>query len=170
MKNKNLIWILIYTIFSISFKLYVFYSGYQNSTLGFLSHLISIFFILPFIALVIFQKRKLNNGKLSGKDCVKEGMYFTLISIIILGVFNYIFYEIELGKFITSSLTNVDYNTLLVEARKRDKNITLEKVIANQKEYVSSLTAFKDTTLKTFGHLLFGSFSSFICAITLKKA
>lgn len=169
MKNKVIVWAIIYSILSIAFKLYVFYSGNQNSRLGDLSHLLTLLLIFPFIAIAIFISRKNNGGLISGRDAVRQGMLFTFIVIIVLGVFNYIFYEVELGKFIAATYLNVDYNELLIEAKKHDKTATLEKVMANQKTYVASFTAFKDTTFKIFGYLLFGGFSSFVGAVILKK-
>lgn len=169
MKNKVFLWVLIYSVLSIGFKLYVFYSGQQSTRLGDLSHLITLLFILPFIAIAIYQKRKANNGLIAGREAVREGMQFTFLSIVILGLFNYVFYEMEMGKYIISTVSNVDYNELLIQAKRHDKNITMEKVMENQKAYIASFTAFRDTTFKIFGYLLFGAFSSFVGAVALKK-
>lgn len=169
MKNKVIVWVLVYSAVSIAFKLYVFYSGNQGTKLGDLSHLITLLFILPFIGLAVYQKRKANNGLIAGREAVREGMHFTLLSIVILGLFNYVFYELEMGKYIVSTISNVDYNELLIQAKRHDKNITMEKVVENQKAYIASFTAFRDTTFKIFGYLLFGAFSSFVCGVTFKK-
>ena len=169
MKKQIFILVLLYSALSIAFKLYVFYSGNQLTRLGDLSHLITLLFILPFVFFAVYQKRKNNDGIISGRDAAREGMLFTMLSAIILCTFNYVFYEIELGKFIIERASDVDYNVLLEEAKRHNKNITMEKVMADQKAYIASFTAFRDTTFKMFGYVFFGMFSSFMGAVFLKR-
>lgn len=169
MRKQIIILVALYTTLTIAFKLYIFYSGNQTTRLGDLSHLISLLFILPFAFYAIIQKRKENGGTISGKDAAREGMMFSLISAVILCVFNYIFFEAALGQFIIERVSNVNYDELLEEAKRHNKNITMEKVMADQKAYVESFTAFRDTTFKMFGYIFFGMFSSFVGAVVFKR-
>lgn len=168
-KTKPVAFALIYSLLVIVFKLYVFYSGLQMTKLGMYSHILSLLVMLPFIFLLIFLLRKEKGGDLSGKDAVKYALIFVSISAIVLSVFNYIFFQQELGTYIANYIQTQGPKSILEEAAKKGQKISTADVDKMIKGGIEELSAFKDTTSKLFSIIVFGIFSSFVSSIFIKR-
>ena len=169
LKQKPFFFALTYSVIVIAFKLFVFYSGLQMTKIGIYSHILSLLLMTPFILLLVFLERKERGGEISGKSILREGLAFVSVSVIILSVFNYIFFQNELGAYISNYIQTAGPKSILEQAKKVGKTITPAEINKMITDEIVSLSAFKDTTSKLFSILVYGLFSSFIASIFLKR-
>jgi hypothetical protein len=169
-KKKPVAFALIYTVLVIAFKLFVFSSGMQMTKLGMYSHILSLLLMTPFILLMVFLIRKERGGGIEGKVALIEGLTFVLVSSILLSIFNYVFFQQELGSYIVNYIQTQGPKSIIEEAAKKGKTITQAEVDKMIKDGVADLSAFKDTTSKLFSMLMFGIFSSFVVSVFLKRS
>src|SRR6202012_3186370 len=97
LKQKPFLFALVYSVLVIAFKLFVFNSGLQMTKLGMYSHILSLLLMTPFILILVFLERRNMGGQIGGKAALQQGLIFTSVSIVILSVFNFIFFQQELG-------------------------------------------------------------------------
>jgi hypothetical protein len=171
MKNKPLLFTLIYAPLVIIFKLWLFYSDRQMSGLGMYSHLLSLLVLTPFCFFLVKKIRDEDfNGIISGRNALKESLKFVLFSGLILSVFNYIFFEAEMGRYMANYILDVGPGKMKEEALKAKKVITDAEIKTQLTQVVANLSAFRDTTFKLLSIMAFGVFSSFISSVFLKRS
>ena len=168
-KKKSVAFALVYSILVIAFKLFVFNSGMQMTKLGMYSHILSLLLMTPFILLLVFIVRKERGGEIDSKGALMQGLTFVLVSAIFLSIFNYVFFQQELGAYIADYIQANAPKSLLAEAAKNSKTLSPAEIDKMVKGGIDDLSAFKDTTSKLFGMLIMGIFSSFITSIFLKN-
>ena len=169
LKQKPFLFALVYCVFVIVFKLFVFYSGLQMTKVGMYSHILSLLLMTPFILLLVFIVRKERGGEIAGKMALREGLIFMAVAAVILSVFNYIFFQQELGSYIINYIQTKGPASILEEAKKNGKTVSPVEIDKMIKGGIEDLSAFKDTTSKLFSILVYGIFSSFIASIFLKR-
>ena len=84
LKQKPFLFALVYCVFVIVFKLFVFYSGLQMTKVGMYSHILSLLLMTPFILLLVFIVRKERGGEIAGKMALREGLIFMAVAAVIL--------------------------------------------------------------------------------------
>jgi hypothetical protein len=168
-KTKPVVFALIYSLLVIAFKLYVFHAGLQMTKLGMYSHILSLLVILPFVFVLIFLLRKELGGEIPGKVAVKHSLLFVSVAAVILSVFNYIFFQQELGAYIANYIQTQGPKSILEEAAKKGQKVSPAEVDKMIKGGIEDLSAFKDTTSKLFSLFIFGVFSAFVSSIFLKR-
>ena len=169
LRQKPVLFALLYCILVISFKLFVFYSNLQMTKLGMYSHILSLLLMTPVIFLLVFLKRREVAGTMSGKMALREGLIFMAVSAVILSVFNYIFFERELGNYIITYIQTKGPESILEQSKKTGKAITPAEVRKVINDEIANLSGFRDTTSKLFSIIVFGIFSSFVASIFLKQ-
>ncbi|MEO8760195.1 MAG: DUF4199 family protein [Bacteroidia bacterium] len=169
LKQKSFLFAIVYSVLVIAFKLFIFNSGLQMTKLGMYSHILSLLLITPFILTLVFLERRSRGGQIGGKVALIVGLSFTVVSILILSVFNYIFFSQELGAYIAEYIRANAPKSILEEAAKKGKTLTTAQIDSMVQGGVDDLSAFKDTTSKLFGMLVMGIFSSFVASIFFKK-
>ena len=169
LKQKTFLFAIIYSVLVIAFKLFVFNSGMQMTKLGMYSHILSLLLMTPFILLLVFLERRNRAGQISGKAALQQGLIFASVAIIILSVFNYIFFQQELGAYIADYIQANAPKSLLAEAAKSGKTLSTVQIDKMVRGGIDDLSAFKDTTSKLFGMLIMGIFSSFIASVFFKN-
>jgi hypothetical protein len=152
----------------IAFKLFIFNSGMQMTKLGMYSHILSLLLMTPFIFLLVFLERRNRGGQIEGKAALQQGLIFASVAIVILSVFNFIFFQQELGACIADYIRANAPKSLMAEAAKKGKTLTPAEIDSMVKGGIEDLSAFKDTTSKLFSMLIMGIFSSFVASIFLK--
>ncbi len=168
LKHRPFFFALTYSVLVIAFKLFIFYDGMQMTKIGMYSHIISLLVMTPFILLLVYLEKRAQGGQISGKLALQEGLIFMSVSILILSIFNYIFYEKELGAYIAEYIRVNAPKSILEEAAKKGKKITPAEIDIMVKGGIEDLSAFKDTTSKLFSMLVYGIFSSFVASIFFK--
>src|SRR5688572_13891807 len=114
--NKRPIYIgIIYSILVIIYKLIILLGGYQLTKFGFYySHIISVFFILPFMMLAIKMVRdKDMGGIISGRDALKAALGVFGIAVIILSVYTYFEFEWKMREISIQYYNGSDYHEFL---------------------------------------------------------
>lgn len=166
MNKKALLIAIIYSVLVIIFKLYIWQGGYTFSNFGFkYSHIVSVFFILPFLIIAIkWVRDKENNRVISGRDAMRIAATVVGVSAIILTVYNYIEFKYSLDSFADYYRSDTYMSYLLKDPKA--KQIGYQKIIDFQ---ISELSPFKAATGKLFPFVLVSLSASFICAVFMKK-
>jgi uncharacterized membrane protein YhaH (DUF805 family) len=167
-KKKFLLFVLVFSLIAILFKLWIFYSGQQLTGFGALSHILVLALLLPACFLFVKLLRD-EQGAIGGQYAFKQCMKFVLISAVVLSVFNFFFYEFILKDYIIEFFREKGPALIKESAEKAHKKVTDKEIqdqIAMQIQYS---TAYRDTTGKLFSFVLFGAFSAFISAMFLKR-
>ena len=167
MNKKAIYFGIAYSIAVIIYKLIILLGGYQLTRFGFyFSHIVSVFFIIPFIALAIKQSRdKDGGGMISGRQAFSAGMTVAAIGIIIVSIYTYIEFEWKL-KDISVQYYN---SNMYLEFLKRNPQVKPEMYPKIISDNIASLSAFKAVTAKLMSFLIISGSCSFICSVFMKK-
>lgn len=170
MKNKALLASIIFCAITIAFKLGVYFSGNQLSTIGKYSHFLSLFLFVPFcFAFLIWYRDFELGGFISGKDALRAALKFVGYSLLILSVFNFFFFEYALKEVLVNMIKAMPAEELIANLAKGGKNISIEEANKLKETDINGINAFKDTTVKLFGMILFGALASFSASVFLKR-
>lgn len=169
LKTKPVAFALIYSLLVIAFKLFVFHAGLQMTKLGTYSHILSLLAMTPFVFVLVFLLRKERGGEVSGKVALKHALIFVSMSAVILSVFNYVFFERELSTYIVQYIQTEVPKSIQEQAQKTGKPVSAAAMDKMINENIQNLSAFKDTTSKLFGIIIYGIFSSFVVSIFLRR-
>lgn len=166
--NKRVITLaLIYSVLVIIYKLIILLGGYQLTRFGFYySHVISVFFIFPFIFLAIKQIRdNENGGVIGGREAIKVGLSVSALSLVVISLYSYIEFEWKLRD-----LSVQYYNSnMYLEFLKGIPNVKPEDYPKIISDNILGLSAFRAVTAKLFSFLLITASFSFIIAVFMKK-
>lgn len=166
MNNRALIIALVYSALVIIYKTSIWMSGDMFNDFSFkYSHILSVLAILPFLIIVIKQVRdKENGGVIGGREAMRMALTVVGISAIILSIYNYIEFKMNMDAFAEYYKSDTYMSFLLKDPKA--KQIGYQKIIDFQ---ISQLSPLKATTGKLFPFLLLSLSASFICAVFLKK-
>jgi hypothetical protein len=159
---------LVYSLLFIASICFVFYGGHSQ----FITHayLLGLVSMLPFVFVTIFwQRQTVYGGTISGKNAIKEGLKFVLITTLMLIVFQSVFFEKSFHDFKTNYMETVGPKVLKEQIAAGKIKLTeaeIPKVIALD---VADVTLFKEITSVIFKNIFYGMFSSFVAAIFLKR-
>lgn len=81
----------------IAMNLVIYYTGNQFTKTGVYSRLFGVVLIIPFIVMSIASRKRELNGVIGYRESLKAGMGTTVIIAIMLAIFNYIFFRLELS-------------------------------------------------------------------------
>lgn len=166
MNKKALIIGLIYSVLVIIYKMSIWMSGAMFNDFNFkYSHILSVLAIIPFLIVVIkWVRDKENGGIIGGRDAMRMALTVVGISAIILSVYNYVEFKMNLDAFAEYYKSETYMSYLLKDPKA--KQIGYQKIIDFQ---ISQLSPIKATTGKLFPFLLLSLSGSFICAVFMKK-
>lgn len=160
---------LLYSVLFIATVCFVFYGGYPKYITH--AYLLGLICMLPFAFLTIFwQRQTVYGGTISGKNAVKEGLKFVLVTTLLLIVFQSVFFEASFKNFKINYMQTVGPQVLKDQIAAGKIKLTeaeIPKVIALD---VADVTLFKEITSVVFKNIFYGVFSSFIAAIFLKRS
>lgn len=169
MGNKVVLLAVVYCILSISSKLILFYSHLYDSFAGRLIPLAMLGLLLPFSLLLSYLKRKENNGIISGKEVVKYSLTMVTIIAVVMAVFDFAFFQLELKSYAAEIFKNTDYKLLLAEKLKHDPKANMLDIVRQQMAYENSFKTFS-VSRAVFPIFAFGLFSSFISGVFMKRS
>lgn len=164
---------LIYCALAIAFKLYILLSGQSFTKFGFnYSIIVSIFLIVPFFFIAIWQVReKERGGVIGGRDAIRIALTVLVVGIVVVSTYNYIEFNWKTRELSVAYYKGPVFLERLKEmqARLPDKIKTEDfpKIIEEQ---LTSLSAFKATTGKLIPMLIIGLGGSFVAAVMLKRS
>jgi hypothetical protein len=166
MNKKALIIALIYSVLVIIYKLSIWLGGGMFNDFNFkYSHILSVLSIIPFLIVTIkWVRDKENGGIISGRDAMRMALTVVGISAIILSVYNYIEFKMNLDAFADYYRSETYMNYMMKDPKA--KQLGYQKIIDFQ---ISQLSPIKATTGKLFPFLLLSLSGSFICAVFMKK-
>jgi hypothetical protein len=173
MNKRALRFGLLYSLLVIAFKLIILLGGYTLSRFGFnYSHIISVFFILPFFIITAKQVRdKERGGIISGKDVVRLCLTVLMAGMILTSLYNYVEFEWTFKDIAIQYYNSNEYLEMLkTQQAKNPGKIKIEDFPKIIKEQVSSLSAFRATTGKLFPLLFIGLSGAFITAVFIKRS
>lgn len=166
LKNRALLFSLIYSALVIIYKLIIYYGGYSLTKFGFyFSHITSVVAIIPFIFLTVYFARQDNNGVIAGKVALKTGLRMAVFSALLLSVYNYIEFEMIWRDLSLEYYNSQDFKDFLA----KNPQIKPEEYPAKIEEAIASISPFKAVTSRLFVLLFFSLGASFMSAVVLKK-
>jgi hypothetical protein len=172
--NKKALWFgLIYCVAVIIFKLVIILGGYTLTKFGFYySHILSVFFIVPFLFIAVYMVREKDRGGIiGGKESVRIALTVVAVAIIGTGIYNYIEFDWKFKDISSEYYRSAEYLNILkaqqVQQPDKLKTEDFPKIIEEQ---ISGLSAFKATTGKIIPLLFIGLTGAFITAVMMKKS
>jgi hypothetical protein len=81
----------------VAMHLAIYYSGKLFTPAGAFSRLFGLFIMLPFIVMSINSRKRQLGGEIGFRESIRAGMTTSLIVAIMLAIFNYIFFRMELS-------------------------------------------------------------------------
>lgn len=147
----------------------LFYTG-QTAWLAH-AYLGGLLLFLPFLFLGVYLERKKNYGDvMSGRDGVKTGLKMVVLVIVLLSIFQAIFFYAGFYEFKANYIRTVGPNVLKDQITSGQIKLTLEQIPQAIEADVAGITVVKEITAVVFKYLFYGAFSSFIAAVFLKKS
>ena len=172
MNKKALVIGLAYCILVIAFKLYILLGGYTFTKFGFnYAHVVSIFFIIPFLIIAVRHVREKElGGTIGGRHALRIGLTVMAVALVILSLYNYIEFNWKFKELAVQYYNSSDYLQILKEiALKNPDKLKAEQFPKIIEEQISSLAAGRATTFKLFPLLIIGGSAAFITAMFMKK-
>lgn len=173
MNKRALINGLIYCAIAIAFKLYILLGGYTFSKFGYnYSIIISIFLIIPFFFISIYQVReKEYGGIIGGREAVRIALSVLSVAVVVMSVYNYMEFAWKVQDLSVEYYNSSVYLERLKEMQdKMPDKIKTEDFPKIIQEQLASLSPFKATTGKLIPMLLVGLGGAFIAAVLMKKS
>jgi len=166
--NKRVLYSsIIYCAIVIIYKLIIVLGGYQLTKFGFyFSHILSVFFIIPFIIITMKQVRdKDMGGKISGRNAMAVGMTVAAIAMLVLSFYTYIEFEWKLKDLSQQYYHSKDY----IEFLGKNPKLKPEAYPQLIEDNIKNLSAFKSITAKLFSFLFVTLSTAFISALFIKR-
>jgi hypothetical protein len=167
MNTKSFLFPTIYSALLIIATCITFYGGFTQhinkvTIIGWL-------LIIPFCVFAMLYSKKINyNNNIGGKDAVKEGLKFIVISTIFLVIFQSIFFTLDFKAYKIDFIQT--YGLELAKAQVKNGNLKITDAqlpnLINQE--IAQVTLFKECTSIVFKNLFLGTITSVITAVTLR--
>ncbi len=159
---------LIYSLLTIASICFVFYTG--RSQWLFNVHLISWLAVFPFTFFIVWYHRNhYNQGFISGKEAMQAGLKFILLVILILCVFQVIFFQTDFKDFKINFIKSqgpLKLKEAIQQGQIKASESDIPKIIEQD---IAQVTIFAEITAILFKYIAYGLFSSFISAVFLKR-
>lgn len=157
-----------YCCLVIIFKLIILLGGYQFTRFGFyFSHIVSVFFVIPFMILAIILVRDKDwGGKISGKQAITAALGVAGIAMLLLSIYHYLEFEWKLKELSAYYYNSEQYLDFL----KKNPAIKPETYSSIIKENIAGLSSFRAVTAKLFSFLIISVSSAFVSAVFLKRS
>lgn len=166
-KNAPFLLALLYSVLFAIAVCIVFYGGYVQ----YITHvyLIGLAFMMPFIFLAVWLRRRRMGGVLGGREGLREGLRFVVAATLYMALFQVIFFQLDFKEYKINFMQTMGPDILKEQIKTGQAKITeadIPKIIA---EDIEQVTVFKEITSVVFKNLLFGAFSSFLAAVLFKR-
>lgn len=171
MKNKPLLFAIIYSALFIAAACITFYGHYDRAfNTVFVMGLAAL---LPFVVLTIkVQRDTVYKGVISGREAAKEGMRFVFFSFIFLVIFQVAFFYGGLREYRLDYLMKGELE-FIQKSIENKKMAATPAEMAKQAKAIAGKVAMINVSTEIFGVflrvVLFGLFSSFVAALFLKR-
>jgi hypothetical protein len=173
MNKRALVVALVYCVAVIIFKLTILLGGYTLSKFGFYySHTVSVFFLIPFLFLAVYQVREKDlGGVIAGREAMRVALTVVAVAAIVLSLYHYMEFKWKYGEIALNYYHSEEYLNILKEqlARHPDKlkETDFPKIIENQ---IAELSAFRAATGRLTPLVFIGLSGAFITAVFMKRS
>lgn len=166
-KNTAFIFGGIYSLLFAAVVSFVFYGKHEH----YITHAFLIGWLLmaPFIYGVIYMKRQRDGGMLAGREGVKEGLRFVIVVIVLLSLFQVLFFENGFRDYKVNFMQTTGPTILKEQIAAGTAKITEKDIPGIIEEDVKQVAVSKEITSVVFKNLFYGAFCSFIIALILKR-
>lgn len=168
MNRRLVIYSLVYSLLVIASISITFYGGYikQLNVVYFLTLIV----MFPFVLAYLWQLRNNEGGGfIGGREAVKEGLKFVMLSTVILCLFQAAFFEMDFKDYKVNHIRAIGPDVIKQEITKGQLKAKIEdipKIIEND---VKQVTMFAEITAVLFKSIFYGAFSCFISAMIVKR-
>lgn len=167
MTPKSFLFPVIYSTLLIIATCITFYGGFtqhinQVTIIGWL-------LIIPFCVLAMLYSKKVNyNDNIGGKNAVKEGLKFIVLSTIILVIFQAVFFTLDFKAYKINFIQTYGLELAKAQVKNGNLKITEAQLPALINQEIEQVTLFKECTSIVFKNMFLGTITSIICAVTLR--
>jgi hypothetical protein len=174
MNKRALFYGLLYCLVVIAFKLFIVLSGNMFSKFGFYYSIItSVFLIIPFFFVAIYQVREKElGGFIGGKEGVRIALTVLAVGLVGTSIYNYFEFVWQADNFANYYDSNEFLEILKAQQLKQPDKIKVTdfaKIIDEQKRNVPA-SAFKATTGKLVPLLFIGLTGAFASSVIMKRS
>ena len=164
---KNLVFPIAYSLLVIIGTCIAFYGGYSNhinkiSIIGWL-------LIVPFCVLaMIYAKNSIYNNNIGGKEAIKEGLTFIILSSLILVLFQAVFFTMDFKAYKVEFINTYGLELAKVQITSGNLKITEAEIPGLLAKEIEQVTLFKECTSIVFKNLFLGIITTVITAVTMR--
>lgn len=168
MNFKTLLFPVIYSALCISSICFVFYGGHiehinKVSIIGWL-------FIVPFTVLaMVYAKKTMYDNYIGGRDAVKEGLKFIVISSLILVAFQSAFFILDFKEYKINFIQTYGVDLAREQIKNGHLKITEAQIPDLIAKEIKEITLFKECTSIVFKNLFLGVITIVLTAVVLKS-
>ena len=167
MSPKTFLFPVLYSSLIIAATCITFYGGHSKSINA--VSIIGLLLVIPFcVFAMIYSKRVIHNNIIGGKDLVKEGLKFIVFSIIILVIFQAIFFELDFKAYKVNFMQTHGFELSKIQIKSGHLKITEAQIPAYVAKEIEGVTLFKEITSVIFKYMSLGTITSIITAVTLR--
>jgi hypothetical protein len=172
MNKKALFYGLLYCLIVIVFKVIIVAGGYMFSKFGFYYSIItSVFLIVPFFFLAIYQVRKKDHGGImDSKEGLRIALTVLAVGMIGTSIYNYIEFNWKVDDFVSYYHSNEYLDILKAQQLKQPDKVKTENFPTIIQEQISQLSAFRATTGKLIPLLFIGLSGAFAASVVMKRS
>ncbi len=167
LKLKSFLFPVIYSLIVIIGTCCAFYGGYSNhinkvSIIGWL-------LIVPFcVFAMMYAKSTIYNHNIGGREAIKEGLTFIILSSLILVVFQAVFFTMDFKAYKINFIQTYGLELAKVQIINGNLKITEAEIPALLAKEIEQVTLFKECTSIIFKNLFLGMITTVITAVTMR--
>ena len=167
MKLKSFLFPTIYSalcIISISVAFYGGHSKYINTI-----SIISWLLIIPFCVMaMVYAKKTMYAGNIGGRDAVKEGLTFIVLSTLILVIFQSAFFTLGFKDYKINFIQTYGVELAKAQITSGHLKITAAEIPNLIQQEIEQITLFKECTSIVFKNLFLGTITAIVTAVTIR--
>jgi glucose uptake protein GlcU len=126
--------------------------------------------LVPFcVAAMIYAKKSMYNNSIGGKEAVKEGFKFIILSTLILVVFQAVFFTLDFKEYKIHFMQTYGVELAKAQIAKGHLTITESQIPDLIAKEVEQVTLFRECTGIVFKNLFLGTITAIICAVAIRN-
>lgn len=168
MNRRLIIFSLIYSLLVIATICISFYGGYVK--LLNVVYFLTLVCMFPFVLAFLWQLRNNEGGGfIGGRQAVKEGLKFVMLSTVILCLFQAAFFKMDFKEYKVNHMRSIGPDIIKQEITKGQLKAKVEDIPKILENDIKQVSMFAEVTAVLFKNIFYGAFCCFISAMIVKK-
>lgn len=167
MSSKSFLFPIIYSAIVIIATCITFYGGYADNINK--VTIIGWLLIVPFcVASMLYSKRVIYHHQISGRDLVRAGLSFVVLSSLILIAFQAVFFTLDFKEYKINFMQTQGFELAKEQIRKGQLKITDAEIPALIAKEIEQVTLFRECTGIIFKNISLGLITTMMAAVAIK--